>query len=79
MSKEHSGFIIGVKQPTREGHVACLVITPKFKGGEADVSAKVERNLGRTKAIELSLELLVACNIPEELLVQIRALSLESK
>jgi hypothetical protein len=31
MSKEHSGFNMDVKQGTREGHVACLVI-PNSKG-----------------------------------------------
>ncbi len=44
MNEEHSSYIIDIKRPTREGYVACLVITPKHRDGHTDVSAKVERN-----------------------------------
>ena len=80
VNKEHSGFIIDIKRPTRDGYVACLVITPKFlDNGSADVGAKVERNLSRAKAINLAIELLTACDVSTELITKIQALDLPDK
>jgi hypothetical protein len=77
MSSEHSGFIWDIKQPTREGYVACLVITPKCRDGthSADTEAKVERNLGRSTALKIASELLAACNVPADLVERIKALN----
>lgn len=74
MNEQHAGFIMNFKQPTCDGYVACMVVTPKLKGGDANLSAKMERNLGRSKAIDLALQLLEACDAPDEILAQIRAL-----
>jgi len=75
MSDDHSGFIMDIKNPTRDGnYVACLVITPMLKG-QADVAAKIERNMGREKCIQMAHELLSLCQAPNELLVQVHALS----
>jgi hypothetical protein len=75
VSEEHSGYIIDVKKPTREGYVACLVITPKHRDGSTDVSAKVERNLGREKCVQIAHELLAACGASESLLAQVHSLA----
>ena len=76
MSEEHSSFIIDIKRPTSDGYVACLVITPKRRvGGATDVSAKMERNLGKAKAVQLSVELLTACGASTSLLEQIRKMN----
>ena len=75
MSEEHSGYIIDIKHPTREGYVACLVITPKHRDGHTDVSAKVERNLGHDKCVRIAYELLAACGASEALLAQVHALA----
>jgi hypothetical protein len=74
MSDEHSGFIWDVKHPTQEGYVACLVITPLHRGGGADTAAKVERNVGRSTAVQIATKLLRACNAPAELLAQVQDL-----
>lgn len=71
--------IIDIKRPTREPYVACLVITPKHRDGKADASAKVERNLGRAKAIQIAYELLSACNASKNLLSQVHTLAPELK
>ena len=75
MSEDHAGFIMDIKRPTRDGYVACLVITPKRRDGVTDAGAKVERNLGRAKAVQLAAELLGACGASADLLDQVRALS----
>jgi hypothetical protein len=74
MSDEHSGFIWDVKRPTRDGYVACLVITPLHSGGGADTASKVERNVGRSIAVQMATKLLRACDAPAELLTQVQAL-----
>jgi hypothetical protein len=79
MSDEHSGFIIDIKGPTRDGYVACLVITPKHREGYTDVSAKVERNLGHDKCVRIAHELLAKCGASEGLLAQVRALAPDLK
>jgi len=70
--EQNSGFIMDMKQPTRDGYVACMVVTPKLKGGDANIPAKMKRNLGRSKAINLALQLLENCDAPDEILAQIR-------
>ncbi len=43
MSDEHSGFIMDIKNPTREGEdVACLVITPMLR--EAKLTSERKSN-----------------------------------
>jgi hypothetical protein len=79
MHEDHTGFIIDIKQPTRESYVACLVITPKNRDGKADTNAKVERNLGRVKAVQIAYELLSACEASENLLSQVQSLAPELK
>lgn len=76
MSDDHSGFIMDIKRPTRDGqYVACLVITPMSKNRKADVDAKVERNMGRGQCIRLVNELLKHLDAPNELLSQVEAFS----
>jgi hypothetical protein len=77
MSQDHSGYIIHIKRPTREGYVACLVITPKRRDGVTDVAAKVERNLGRAKAIQIAADLLSYCEAPDDLVARVHDLSPE--
>jgi hypothetical protein len=79
MSEEHSGYVIDIKRPTRAGYVACLVITPKHRDGNTDVSAKVERNLGREKCVKIAHELLAACGASEALLAEVHALAPDLK
>jgi hypothetical protein len=79
MSEDHCGYIIDIKRPTREGYVACLAVTPKHRNGDADVGAKIERNLGRKKAVQIVYELLAACNASDELLDQVRTLAPDLK
>jgi hypothetical protein len=74
MSDEHTGFVWDIKQPTRDGYVACLVITPKDKGGGADKEAKLERNMGRHQALRIAEEMLEACAVPADLLARVKAL-----
>ena len=74
MSDEHSGLVWDVKRPTRDGFVACLVIWPMFRGGGADTEAKLERNMGRSNALQMATKLLRACDAPAELLEQVIAL-----
>ena len=74
MSDDHSGFIWDVKQPTRDGFVACLVITPMHRGGGADTAAKLERNVGRSMALQMAERMLAARDVPPELLAQVTAL-----
>ena len=79
MSEQHSSYIIDIKRPTREGYTACLVITPKHRDGDSDVSAKVERNLGRDKCVQIAYELLTACGASADLLAQVNSLTPEQK
>ena len=79
MSEDHSGFIIDIKRPTRDGFAACLVVTPKHRDGYTDVSAKLERNLGRAKCVQVAYELLAACDASGALLAQVHALAPELK
>jgi hypothetical protein len=74
MSEDHRGFIIDIKRPTRKSYVACLVVTPKHRHVDADVRAKVERNLKRKKAVQIAYELLAACEASDSLLSQVRSL-----
>ena len=75
MSDEHSGFIMDIKNPTREGeYVACLVITPMLKGGQADVGAKVERNMGSSQCVQVAAELLKRLGAPSELVKEVEAM-----
>ena len=76
MSDEHSGFIMDIKKPTREGEfVACLVITPMLKGGQADVSAKVERNMGRAQCVQVVTDLLKRLGASNDLVTEVEAMS----
>ena len=79
MNEQHSGYIIDIKQPISDRYVACLVITPKNRDGYTDVSAKLERNLGHEKAVQIAYELLAACNASESLLGQVHAMAPELK
>ena len=75
MSGQHSSYIIDIKRPTRKGYNACLVITPKLQNGYTDVAAKVERNMGRDKCVQIAYELLKACDASEDLLAQVYSLA----
>ena len=75
MDEEHSGFNIDIKPPARDPYVACLVVTPKLANGHADSGAKVERHIGREKAVQIAYELLESCGASEHLLGQVRDLS----
>lgn len=75
MSVEHGGYIWDIKQPTREGFVACLVITPKHSDGTCDTHAKLERNIGRGIALQIASELLEKCGAPADLVNRVKALS----
>lgn len=75
MSEQHSSYIIDIKRPTRKGYVACLVITPKHRDGYTDVAAKVERNMGQDKCVQIAYELLKACDASEDLLAQVHSLA----
>lgn len=75
MSDEHSGYIWELKKPTRKGNfVACLVFSPKGKDNRTDKAAKIERNIGRSIALQLATRLLKACDAPDELVRQVQAL-----
>ena len=74
MGDEHSGYIWDIKQPTRGGFVACLVITPKRSDGTCDIEAKLERNIGRGTALQIASELLEKCGAPADLVKQAKAL-----
>ncbi len=74
MSEDHSGFIWDLKQPTQDGYVACLVITPMHRGGGADTAARLERNMGRSIALQMAEEMLAKCDVPPDLLSQVTAL-----
>jgi hypothetical protein len=50
------------------------VITPKHRDGAADTCAKIERNIGRSIAIQLATKLLQKCDAPAELVAQVQAL-----
>jgi hypothetical protein len=63
-----------INRPTRDGFVACLVITPMHRGGGADTAAKLERNVGRCIALQLAAEMLTACEAPSGLLAEVKAL-----
>lgn len=78
-SNSSGGFIIDIKRATREPFVACLVITPKSVDGSADLGAKVERNLGRGKAVQIAHELLAACGASDQLLAEVHALAPQLK
>ena len=75
MSEDHSGYIIDIKGPTKEGYIACLVITPKHRDGYTDANAKLERHLGHDKCIKIAYELLKRCEASESLLAQVHALA----
>lgn len=75
--KSNYGYIMNLKKPTRDGYVACLVITPKDKDGVADTACKLERNISRTQAISLSIELLKAAGCPDSVLGEIGNLDVE--
>lgn len=74
MSDDHTGFVWDIKRPTVDRFVACLVITPLHKGGGADTAAKVERNVGRSTALQIAEQMLAACDVPADLLARVTAL-----
>jgi hypothetical protein len=76
--EESTGYIISVKNPTSKDSVACLVITPKHKD-KAKVKEKMERNLGREKAIQIAYKLLECCNADHRLLKQIETMTADKK
>jgi len=51
------------------------VITPKHREGYADVSATMERHLGRDKCVQIAYELLKRCAATDHLLAQVHALA----
>lgn len=75
MSEQYAGFIIDIKRPTNNRYAACLVVTPKSKDGYTDKDAKVERNLGHNKCIQIAYELLKACNASDDLLGKVHSLA----
>jgi hypothetical protein len=77
MSEEHRGFVYSVKGPTRDAnkYVACVVVTPYRRNGKANVGAKVQRNIGRAKAVQMAVKLLRRCDAPSALLARVEALA----
>jgi hypothetical protein len=71
------GFTIDLKKPYKPGYVTCVVITPYKDDGSADVDNKLERDVGRDKALQLTADLLRYCNAPEQLIEAVRALRQE--
>lgn len=76
MSDEHSGYIFNVTKPKKknQGFVARLAVTPKKKDSSADLNAKIERDLGHEKAVEIAVDLLKLCGAPTDLLERVEAL-----
>ena len=74
MNDDNSGYVWDIKRPTRDGFVACLVITPLHRGGGANTAAKLERNMGRSTALQIAEQMLEACDVPADLLAIVRAL-----
>ena len=74
MNEDHSGYIWDIKRPTRDGFVACMVVTPMHKGGGADTAAKMERNMGRSTALQIAEQMLAACEVPADLLAHVTLL-----
>jgi hypothetical protein len=80
MSDEHAGYIWDIKKPTKDGYVACLVITPVFKDGKADIHAKMERNMGRSIALQIADEMLSKCGgVPNDVLAAVSRLRNEAE
>jgi hypothetical protein len=69
-------FNIAFIKSTKRNKVTCLVITPKPDGKHHDLSKRVERHLGKKKAVSLAVELLTCCGAPENLVRQVKALCL---
>ncbi len=69
-------FIWQVKRPSQDRFVACLVITPRRRdgSGSVDTDAKLQRDLGRSSALDLAGQLLKACGASPDLLEQVRKL-----
>jgi hypothetical protein len=80
VESKHPGFIIDVLNPTDDRFVARLVITPYRDGTDkADPDRKLERNVGKHRAVGLALELLTKCDVPVELLRQIEDIQKATK
>jgi hypothetical protein len=69
-------FIWEVRRPSKDGFVACLVVTPRRRdgSGSVDTHAKLERHLGRSSALDLAQRLLKACGATSDLLQQVHKL-----
>ena len=70
------GFTIDLKAPYKPAFVACMVVTPYRGDGtrRIDASKKLERDLGRAKALQLAAELLAYCNAPADLVERVKAI-----
>jgi hypothetical protein len=67
------GFIIDLKKPFKPGFVTCMVITPYCQDGTpgVDPSQKLERDMGRKKALQLAAELLEFSEAPADLIERV--------
>jgi hypothetical protein len=74
------GFILDRKKPFKPGFVTCMVLTPHYQDGTpgVDTSKKLERDLGRKKALQLAAELREFCAAPADLIERGWAMSREA-
>jgi hypothetical protein len=74
------GFIIDLKKPFKPGFATCMVITPHYQDGRpgVDTSKKLERDMGRKKALQLAAELLEFSEAPADLIDRVWAMHKEA-
>lgn len=77
-SRRTRNFIWDIKNPTKNGYVACLVITPILDDKTADTSAKMERNVGRSIALQIAEEMLAKCEVADKILAEVTKLREEA-
>ena len=70
-----TGFIWDLKKPSKDGYVACVVITPNRRDAKrgVDTAMKLNRDIGRKMAIDMAAKLLKSCKAPTGLLSQIQS------
>ena len=74
------GYIITLKRPYKPGFVACMSITPHHEDGTpgVDTARKVERDLGRKKALQLAARLLAYSDAPADVVARVEELRAEA-
>jgi hypothetical protein len=70
------GFTIHLKKPFKPGFVTCMVITPHDQDGALGVatSKRLERDIGRKKALRLAARFLEFCDAPADLTERVWAM-----